>query len=301
MEAGAGSTAIPQVIDTEESDQADGFHCFDSQTISIEDVVVPGMASTAEAAPVNTLPAAHIFSTIAHELRTPLSSLMTSSELLANELDDLDAHEIRGMVSKIHRGALWLHGLVENLLCAATISQGRLQIHMRAQPMHEIVDEIVPIVEPVLARRGQRLQVYLRGTRRDAMADRRRIGQVLVNLITNASKFTDAGGAIDVVVEGRSDWLRVSVADRGPGIPEGSETLLFEPYARAAASVEAGKDGVGLGLAIVKSIVDAHGGRVGAGNRPGGGARFWFELQAAEAESEECPEPSLEPALAGSW
>jgi signal transduction histidine kinase len=100
------------------------------------------------------------------------------------------------------------------------------------------------------------------------------MAQVLVNLIINASKFSQPGSAIELEFDQRGGTLRGEVADRGIGLPPGSTAWLFEPAARA----DHGLQGLGLGLAVVKSIVEAHGGRVGAANRPAGGARFWFEL-----------------------
>jgi two-component system sensor histidine kinase KdpD len=100
-----------------------------------------------------------------------------------------------------------------------------------------------------------------------------------VNLILNASKFAPEGTRIDVVIGLRPGLLRVTVADRGPGIPPGSGALLFDAFYRAPSTAH--QDGVGLGLAIVKAIVQAPGGSVGAEPRRGGGSRFWFELPTA--------------------
>ena len=123
----------------------------------------------------------------------------------------------------------------------------------------------------------------------DVSADGRRLGQVLVNLILNASKFGPSNSAIDVTITARGDTIRVSVADRGPGVSTEQAKRLFEPYYRAPATAGSGKDGVGLGLSIVKSIVEAHNGQVGVESRRGGGARFWFSLpsvgRAASAKS----------------
>jgi two-component system sensor histidine kinase KdpD len=134
------------------------------------------------------------------------------------------------------------------------------------------------VVEPLLAQRGQRLRVRSRGAAAEVSGDGRRLGQVLVNLILNASKFGEPNSPIDVTLSFSGELVRVAVADRGPGLPEGGAQRLFEAYVRSAAATQSGKEGVGLGLAIVRSIVEAHSGRVGGENRRGGGARFWFEL-----------------------
>jgi signal transduction histidine kinase len=219
-----------------------------------------------------------VLATVAHELRGPLTALATSSELLAEDFEVLDPDQVRGMLSAIHRRTLWLQGLVENLLAAATIREGRLHLHRQPIRLSDVMAEVKAVVDPLLSQRGQRLRLRGAHTAPTLSADSRRIGQVLVNLILNASKFGKAGSAIDITVSCRGDRVRVSVADRGPGVATDQVQRLFEPYYRSAATAEKVKDGVGLGLSIVKSIVQAHGGAVGVQSRRGGGARFWFEL-----------------------
>src|SRR3954447_13014719 len=146
-----------------------------------------------------------------------------------------------------------------------------------------MVAEVQPIVAPMLSKKQQVLRRSSRGDCRAISADSRGISQVLVNLISNASKFTPHGQPIDVILHNQLNCLRVTVADRGPGLTPGSQDRLFEPYYRAVPAVRSGKEGLGLGLSIVKSIVESHGGRVGAGNRRGGGASFWFELPCESA------------------
>jgi two-component system sensor histidine kinase KdpD len=219
-----------------------------------------------------------MLSTVAHELRGPLTALVTSAELLVEDFDSLSPNQMRDMVTARHRGALWLHGLVENLLCAATIRDGRFQVHLQTMALEDVIEEVRPVVAPILRQKGQWLETSDKGAIPEISADPRRIGQVLVNLIGNASKYTDGGSAIEVILAVHGESVRVSVADRGPGIPAGIEDQLFEPFYRTNSAARSAKEGVGLGLSIVRSIVDAHDGRVGAANRPGGGACFWFEL-----------------------
>jgi signal transduction histidine kinase len=141
------------------------------------------------------------------------------------------------------------------------------------------------VVEPLLAQRGQQLRVRLSPRLPEVLADSRRLGQVLVNLILNASKFGPPSSEIEVAVTLKGRAIKVTVADRGPGVPPEQAVRLFEPYYRAPATAGSGKDGVGLGLSIVKSIVEAHSGRVGVESRRGGGARFWFELPVASGNT----------------
>ena len=217
-------------------------------------------------------------SMVAHELRGPLSSLATASELLIDDLEVLDPRQVRDMLSVIRQGTLWLQGMVENLLCAATVQAGRFQVQRRSVHMMDVVAEVQAVVEPLLVQKAQRLHVAVRGSLPRVAADRRWIGHVLMNLIANASKYSGAGKPITVTPTAREDYLRVAVADRGPGFAHGSVEHLFEPFYRGAEAAQSGAEGVGLGLAIVKLIVDAHGGRVGAENRASRGACIWFEL-----------------------
>jgi len=219
-----------------------------------------------------------VLATVAHELRGPLTALATSSELLAEDFLHLDPEQVKSMLGAMHRRTLWLQGLVENLLCAATIREGRLQLYRQSLSLADLFVDVEAVVGPLLAQRGQRLHVRMADRLPEVLADSRRLGQVLINLILNASQFGAPNTAIDVTVTIRDGDVRVAVADRGPGVSPEQAQRLFEPYYRAPATAGLGKDGVGLGLSIVKSIVEAHSGQVGVESRRGGGARFWFSL-----------------------
>jgi signal transduction histidine kinase len=219
-----------------------------------------------------------VLATVAHELRGPLTALATSSELLAEDFLHLDPDQVKSMLGAMHRRTLWLQGLVENLLCAATIREGRLQLFCQSLSLADLLADVDAVVGPLLAQRGQRLRVRMANRLPEVLADSRRLGQVLINLILNASKFGHANTSIDVTISARNGAVRVSVSDRGPGVATEHAGRLFEPYYRAPETAGSGKDGVGLGLSIVKSIVEAHGGQVGVESRRGGGARFWFSV-----------------------
>ena len=232
------------------------------------------MVEPAELTPPHEL---NVLATVAHELRGPLTALATSSELLAEDFLHLDAEQVKDMLGAMHRRTLWLQGLVENLLCAATIREGRLNLYRQSLSLADLLTDVEAVVGPILSQRGQRLRVRLTHSLPEVLADSRRLGQVLINLILNASKFGQQNTPIDVTISLRGDAVRGAVADRGPGVSSDQAHRLFEPYYRAPSNVGS-KDGVGLGLSIVKSIVEAHGGLVGVESRRGGGARFWFVI-----------------------
>ena len=241
-----------------------------------------GVTATPDALSAKSAHELTVLATVAHELRGPLTALATSSELLAEDFAHLDPEQVKSMLEAMHRRTLWLQGLVENLLCAATIREGRLQLHCQPLSLADLLADVQAVVGPLLAQRGQKLRTRMPNKLPEVLADGRRLGQVLVNLILNASKFGPPNSSIDVTISARDGVVRVTVADRGPGVAPEHAERLFEPYFRAPGTAGSGKDGVGLGLSIVKSIVEAHGGLVGVETRRGGGAQFWFSLPAVD-------------------
>jgi K+-sensing histidine kinase KdpD len=223
---------------------------------------------------------------MAHELRTPLAALAMSSEMLASNSSTLDRHEMAELVRRIRRTATWMRWLVDNWLCAAELDWGRINVQLRPTSISRVIAEARTIIEPLLTLKRQELKIAWRGTIADVQADGRRIQQVLINLITNASKFSDMATDITISAARRGDWVRISVADQGPGVSPEARRHLFQPFSRAREAIKNGSDGFGLGLAIVRAIVAEHGGRVGVENRPEGGACFWFELPVAEVGSQ---------------
>ena len=220
-----------------------------------------------------------VLGTVAHELRGPLSALQMTSELLDRDFDVLESQQVKVMISSIHRRALWLRGLMENLLTSASINDGQLQVVRRPTNIRNVVEDIRPVVEPLLARTQQRLRIRSSPQLPLVAGDERRLGQVLINLITNASKYSGIKTTIDLTIGVRSGKVRVTVADRGPGIPADMASRLFEPYYRAGRT---DGDGMGIGLSVVRSIIEAHDGRVGVKKRAAGGSCFWFELAPLE-------------------
>ena len=217
-----------------------------------------------------------VLATVAHELRGPLSALQTTTELLDRDFDILDSQQIRVMVSAMHRRTLWLRDLLENLLYAATVDDGQVKLHLRPVDLRDLMAEIAAVVEPTLQRKDQRLRIRTRAALPMVAADARRVSQVLLNLITNASKYSGAQTSIEVgVAHTRSRVVRITVADRGPGVSAEAARQIFEPYHRGGRT---DGDGLGIGLSVVRSIVEAHGGRVGVKKRRSGGSIFWFEL-----------------------
>jgi two-component system sensor histidine kinase KdpD len=219
---------------------------------------------------------------MAHEIRGPLSAVALSSELLMDDLEALGPEQVRSLAQRIHRGALWLQGLIENILCDAALREGRFELNLEPTDLMDVVHDVEELIQPLISSRGQELRLVVDSALPRVRADATRLSQVLVNLVLNASKFSPRATPVVIALRAQDESIRVEVADRGCGFDEES-TALFERYFRSERARHAGVIGTGLGLAIVKAIVDAHGGKVGAENRRDGGARFWFEIPLSQA------------------
>lgn len=226
-----------------------------------------------------------LLATVAHDLRAPMSSLIAAAEVLHHDYTRLDDPARLAMVASIHRNSLWMREMMENLLCSAAIADGRMTIDPRPVDTRATIDEIRGLVEPLLAQKDQHLCVMAEAVLPLVAGDPHRISQVLLNLISNAHRYSDPGTTIDVSVRLVQGRVRVEVCDQGPGIPRSALRAIFNAYERAGRS-DGG--GLGIGLSIVRSIVEAHGGRFGASNRKTGGARLWFDLPVMVAD--ECSE-----------
>jgi PAS domain S-box-containing protein len=224
---------------------------------------------------------AHFLANVAHEFRTPLSALAASVELLLDQAPDLSPAELAELLASLHLGVLGLQTLIDNLLEGASIEAGHFRVHPRPWNLGEIIADAVKTMQPLLDRREQRLVVELPAAIPVVQADPRRTVQVLVNLLSNASKYGPDRAEIEISATMHGDGVRVAVADTGPGIPAQQRQDLFRRFRYPASQDQGVQVGVGLGLSVVRAIVEAHGGQVGVEDREGGGSAFWFTLPGA--------------------
>ena len=233
-------------------------------------------------------PAGHVYSSflanISHEFRTPLSALNASVEYLLDDFDQLTRNEIHELLSSIHLSVTGLQALIDNLLESANMEAGRFAIRPRPVRLGDVVAEALRIMQPLVNRRFQRVCVNKSSAFPLVYGDCPRLTQVLVNLLSNASKFGPMNQTISLYSEFAGDGkVRVAVADRGPGILLEDKASLFQRFQRLG-SPDGAQYGIGLGLSVVKTIVKEHGGEVGVDERPGGGSIFWFTLPLAVDE-----------------
>lgn len=210
-----------------------------------------------------------VLANISHEFRTPLSAQLASIELLLDRLPDLTIDELGQLVLALQRGTLRLTRLIDNLLESVRIESGQDSIRLRLVSLDEVVEEAVELTRPLLNQRGQEALVDLPYPLPSVKGDARRLTQVFVNLLANANKFAPLNSVITISGVVQEESIALWVEDRGPGLPPMAGQSLFERFVRAPAE-EPEQNGMGLGLWIVKSIVERHGGQVGAQSSPAG-------------------------------
>jgi PAS domain S-box-containing protein len=217
---------------------------------------------------------------VSHELRTPLTSICGYLELLLQDdvMAELPAAQMNWL-EVIDRNAERLLRLVEDLLLTAQASAGNLALEQGELDIASIIEQAVQASGPVAAARSITLTCSTE-TLPPASGDRLRIGQVVDNLISNALKFTPAGGTVDVRAYPHGSAARIEVADSGMGISEDEQTQLFERFFRTARAQEEAIPGVGLGLSISKAIVEGHNGRISVRSVEGVGTTFFVDLPA---------------------
>lgn len=215
---------------------------------------------------------------VSHELRTPLTSIRGYSEFLQDEVGGPLSNEHHTFVARIAEGTERLERLVDDLLDFARLEAGAFKLAIRQASLTDKVNEIAASLQPQAQGRQVSLSVDLPEAPVLIPMDPDRIGQVLLNLVGNAIKFTPEGGRLGIRVMAEADAIRVEVWDTGIGISTGDQARLFERFFQVHSSLTREQGGTGLGLPISKSLVEAHGGRIGVQSAAGQGAIFWFTL-----------------------
>jgi PAS domain S-box-containing protein len=208
-------------------------------------------------------------SVAAHELRTPLTTLYARLQLIERRLGrkDIDLTVLVRDMTLVRQAADRLKALIDRVLDTSRIQSGRLDLDRARTDLGELVRTIAPMFAETS---GREINVATPTDSLEASVDAVRIEEVIVNLIDNAVKYSPPDTPIDLEVWGTPDAVRISVRDRGPGIPEQKRQRIFEPFYRASTS----QPGVGLGLHISKEIVELHGGTLDVETPPDGGSRF---------------------------
>ncbi len=211
---------------------------------------------------------------LAHELKTPLTPVVMSSQLLASELKD---ETLLRVARNISRGAANLNSRIDELLDLARGEMGMLQLKLEQVDALQLLQEVIEDVALVPSSRGQSLISKLPSSLPPVWCDRVRLRQIVLNLLNNAFKFTPDGGEITLRARQEDAGLIVKVRDSGPGIAKQEQQRLFEPYHRVDSDRER-LSGLGLGLALCKTLVELHKGRIWVESHAGKGSTFGFSL-----------------------
>jgi PAS domain S-box-containing protein len=229
----------------------------------------------------------HFFGMVSHELRTPLAAVLGHLELLRDDpLTDDQRHHMAVAERNAHR----LLRLVNDLLLAAQVDAGGFPLEITDVDLAAVVAASAQSAGPAADLADVRLVVEVSPDVTSVPGDAGRLGQVCDNLVSNAIKFTPAGGTVTVRLRNEKDEVRLSVSDTGIGIPAGEVDQLFGRFFRASSAVATAVPGVGLGLAITRAIVAAHHGTVRVTSVEGGGTTFTVCLPVLLAEDFAAPD-----------
>jgi len=214
---------------------------------------------------------------MSHELRTPLNAVLGYTRMLLTKVYGDVPEKIGDVLERIEKSGRHLLGLINDVLDLSKIEAGQVTLSLNAYSMKEVVQNVVTAMQPLAAEKKLALKVSLPSEVPPTHGDERRITQVLLNLVGNAIKFTDAGEVrVQAIVANGA--LVVSVSDTGPGISERDQQEIFEEFRQVENSATAKKGGTGLGLAIAKRIIELHEGRIWVESSLGEGSTFSFRL-----------------------
>ncbi len=228
---------------------------------------------------------ANLLRAISHDLRTPLTSISGNAAILLEDLGDLDVSRKQALYASIYDDAIWLNGLVENLLTITRTENGTMKLNLQSELVSDAIEEALRHLDRNASQRNivTDLQEDLLMVRMDAPL----IVQVLINLINNAVKYTPENAKITIGAKAEGDNAVLWVEDEGQGIPKGQEDKVFEMFYTGVKRSPDSRRGIGLGLALCRSIVQAHGGEIWMRNIQPHGAKFWFTLPIAEVKEYE--------------
>jgi PAS domain S-box-containing protein len=215
--------------------------------------------------------------TLSHELRTPLNAIVGWAHILKGNTTDPDL--LSKGLETIDRNAAVQSRLIGDILDVSRIITGKVRLNVRPVHPYTAIEQAVDTVRPAAAAKNIRVETILDPSAGPISGDEERMQQILWNLLSNAVKFTPKGGRVQVRLEAVNSHVAITVEDNGPGIADNFLPYVFQRFRQADSSSTRAHGGLGLGLAIVRHLVELHGGRVRAENRPeGSGAVFTVEL-----------------------
>jgi GAF domain-containing protein len=214
---------------------------------------------------------------MSHELRTPLNAILGYTELMTDGAYGEPSEKMMGVLKRLEANGRHLLGLINDVLDLSKIEAGQLVLELSDYCVQDIVQTVRSTLEPLAADKKLGFRVEVARQLPSGRGDGRRLTQVLINLVGNAIKFTDAG-EVAIKAEANNGSFHVSVRDTGPGISDADQAKLFQEFQQADNAITRKKGGTGLGLAISKRIIEMHGGKIWVESQPGQGSTFAFTL-----------------------
>jgi len=214
---------------------------------------------------------------MSHELRTPLNAILGYTELMADGAYGEPSEKMLGILKRLEANGRHLLGLINDVLDLSKIEAGQLELELSDYSVQDIAQTVRSTLEPLATDKKLMFKVEVTPQLPPGRGDGRRLTQVLINLVGNAIKFTDAG-EVAIKAEANNGAFHVSVRDTGPGISAADQVRLFQEFQQADNAITRKKGGTGLGLAISKRIIEMHGGKIWVESQPGQGSTFTFKL-----------------------
>jgi signal transduction histidine kinase len=214
---------------------------------------------------------------MSHELRTPLAAILGYAELIQEGFYEPQGPKSLDALTRIRSNGKHLLGLINTVLDIAKIESGQFTLNMSEYAIESVVETVRVATESLAQNKKLTLTTSVDKSLPVGLGDEQRLTQVLLNLVGNAIKFTDAG-EVSIAAGARNGHFAISVTDTGPGIPLDQQARIFDQFHQVDSSLTKAKGGTGLGLAIAKQIVEMHGGRIWVVSTPGKGSTFQMEL-----------------------
>lgn len=216
--------------------------------------------------------------TFSHELRSPLNSIIGFSDIITTQFAELSAESVQEFMRNINASGRHLQQIINDILDLSKIEAGKLELHIASYPVSYFQESVERVLAAAIAEKNIRLDFDLSTEFDEIVVDQTRFKQILINLVSNAIKFSNPSGRVTIRSERVGNDIEFEVRDEGTGIRPEEMAQLFKPFGQAKSGMEANKQGIGLGLAITKRLVELHGGTIRIDSEWGKGTTVSFRI-----------------------